>query len=218
MKYNILLVLLFGAFLYASAQEKNDKNMPIAETVNRHIYAVVIGISDYENAGIEKLQFAHKDAEIFAKYLKSKAGGSVPAENIKLLLNKQAPMNAIYSALDWLSKSCQKNDTVYFYFSGHGDVDDEDVYKQGFLLPVNSPSNNYLTNAVRLEDVNNISDNLSVKKNVKVIIITDACHSGRLVDAKSKSLQLLADQLIKVEDNQIRITSCKPEEVSAEDK
>ena len=49
--------------------------------------AIIIGISDYADDGIPDLQFADRDAESFAVWLLSPAGGSIPAEQVKLLTN-----------------------------------------------------------------------------------------------------------------------------------
>ncbi|MFZ1255715.1 MAG: hypothetical protein WAR77_05145, partial [Saprospiraceae bacterium] len=40
-------------------------------------YAVVVGISDYQDPGIPDLRFADRDAEAFANYLRSDAGGKL---------------------------------------------------------------------------------------------------------------------------------------------
>ena len=41
-------------------------------------YAVVVGISSYQDATIDQLQYADADAIAFANFLKSKTGGSIP--------------------------------------------------------------------------------------------------------------------------------------------
>ncbi len=181
------------------------------------VYAVVVGISDYLNVGIDKLSFAHRDAEQFADYLKSPAGGSVPAEQIILLQNEKATFSAIYDALDWLVDTCHENDLVYFYFSGHGDMENSTIYKLGFLLSYNTPRTNYINNAVRIEDLNNYANTLSVKIKAKVILITDACHSGNLAGNDFKGNLLVGEQLKTIQNNEIRITSCAPDQLSVED-
>lgn len=186
-------------------------------TAGGKTYAVIVGISKYANTGIPQLEFAHKDAMVFADYLKSKAGGQVPEENIRLLLNENATYAAIYDALDWLLNVCQKNDLVYFYFSGHGDMENSTIYKLGFLLSYNTPRTNYINNAVRIEDVNNIANTLSVKVNAKVVLITDACHSGKLAGSDFRGTFLVGDQLRAVQNKEIRISSCAPDQLSAED-
>ncbi|HTH30224.1 MAG TPA: caspase family protein, partial [Lacibacter sp.] len=117
-------------------------------------YAVVVGISRYQNSGISELRFANRDAQMFFDYLRSPAGGSVPQDNIRLLLDSTATNAAVYNALSWLTQTVQANDLVYFYFSGHGDMESETARRLGFLLAFNTPRTNYLNNAIRIEDLN----------------------------------------------------------------
>lgn len=58
-------------------------------------------------------------------------------------------------------------------------MENKTVHKLGFLLAANTPRFNYLTSAVRIEDVNNIANTISVEKEDGVVIITDACRSGK---------------------------------------
>ena len=191
-----------------------------AATQSAHLpvtYAVIVGISHYENPGINQLEYAHRDAQVFADYLKSKAGGYVPDENIRLLVNENATYSAIYDALNWLLETCHKDDLVYFYFSGHGDMENNTIYKLGFLLSYNTPRINYINNAVRIEDLNNIANTLSVTNHAKVVLITDACHSGKLAGSDFRGTFLVGEQLRTVQSNEVRITSCAPDQLSVED-
>lgn len=181
-------------------------------------YAIVVGISDYADQGIESLEFAHKDALEFTKYLRSKAGGQVPESNIKMLLNKKASWSAVYQAMDETLEKCVSGDLVYFYFSGHGDIENNRIYKLGYLICHNTPRNNYVNSSLRIEDLNNFANTLSIEKKVKVILITDACHSGKLAGNQSGGSFLVADQLRTVLNQEARLTSCLPEQVSLEDK
>ena len=180
-------------------------------------YAVVVGISNYKNLGEdEQLQFADKDATVFANYLRSKAGGAVPEENIKLLLNEDATYSNIYEALKWLLDSCQKNDLGYFYFSGHGSLENITNSQEGYLISYNTLPNNFAYNAVRIGYLNDVAATLSDRNNGKVIIITDACHSGSAV-ADAAGTKAAGDLLRKEQNNEIRITSCRKDQKSNED-
>lgn len=86
-------------------------------------YAVVVGISDYQDPGIPDLRFADKDAEAFANFLRSPAGGSLDQDHVKVLINAHATMAQFGIALDWLIENAKENDRVIIYFSGHGDVE-----------------------------------------------------------------------------------------------
>jgi len=208
------LFLFLSSFLQAQPQHRLTEIISAAPVPKT--YAVVIGISNYEN-GITNLDFADKDAQVFADYLKSKAGGTVPEENIRLLLNKDATFTAIYDAWNWLLETCQKDDLVYFYFSGHGDMENTTIYKLGFLLSYNTPRSNYINNSLRIEDLNNFANTLSAKNNAKVVLITDACHSGKLAGNDNRGTFLVGEQLRAVINKEIRITSCAPDQLSMED-
>ena len=175
-----LLLILFITVLPGEklwCQQAHNLNLP---SDKRNSYAVVIGISRYASKGIPKLKYANKDARVFADYLLSKSGGSVPKENIRLLTDSNATTAAVYDAMSWLRESCRENDLVYFYFAGHGDMESETIYKLGFLLTFNTPRTNYINNAIRIEDLNNFANTVSVENKANVVLITDACHSGQL--------------------------------------
>ena len=89
----------------------------IAQTLNidqRSTFAVVVGISDYQDDGIPDLRFADKDAEAFANFLRSRAGGSLDGDHLKLLINKEATGAQIAIALDWLIDEVQEGEKVLF--------------------------------------------------------------------------------------------------------
>ncbi len=179
-------------------------------------YALIVGISDYKDEKIRDLRFAHRDAEIFAQFLESTAGGNVPPENIRLLTNEDATIANIYLAKEEFEKKVKSKDRFYFYFSGHGDVE-SDLYRLGFLIAHDTPNKNYLNNAVRIEDINNMANTMSVLKDVEVILITDACHSGKLAGSDNRGKMLVGEQLSKVEKKEIRIASCESDQESQED-
>lgn len=207
--YTALFLLFFG-----NVNAQNATTLPY-----KNVYAVIIGISDYQPGDdIPPLKYAHRDAEAFVNFLKSKAGGSVPSEHIRLLTNQDATVAAVYNALDWLTQTCSKDDLVYFYFAGHGDKESQTIFNLGFLLTYNTPRPNYTNNALRIEDLNNIANTLSVKNNAKVVLITDACHSGDLSTGAFHNSALVGESLIKTHNNEVRIMSCQTDQLSAEDK
>ena len=215
MKY---LLLLFIPFLHASSLFSQANANPSIHSPSPHnTYALVIGISDYESKGIPPLRFAHRDAIEFANYLQSKAGGSVSPENIKLLINENATLAAIDMAMNWLEDNAEKNDLVYFYFAGHGDKETDKIVNRGYLLSYNSPPNNYRDNALEIDALNEMANTLSVKSGAKVILITDACHSGDLAGKNIRGSFLVAEQLRIARASETRITSCAVDQLSFED-
>ncbi len=197
-----------------AAQPLITRELPA--TGNGNTYALIIGVSKYMDPEIPQLQFANRDAEIFAQFLLSKAGGSVPKENIRLLTDSAATTAAVYDAVYWLKNSCSKDDNVYFYFSGHGDLENITMYNNGFLICYDSPPFNYVRLALSIDYLNDIANTLSFEKQANVILITDACHSGKLTGKKFKGNFLAGEQLRKIRDKEIRITSSSAEELSNE--
>ncbi|MEP7337338.1 MAG: tetratricopeptide repeat protein [Acidobacteriota bacterium] len=141
------------------------------------LWAVVIGVSTYKNlARKEQLEYAHRDAEAFAAFLRSPGGGGFPSSQLTLLTNQAATLSAIRSALGTtLPRSVEPDDMVIIYFAGHGVVEGE---HDGYLLAHDSDPQNLYATALQLSELNRIiSDRLKARN---VILIADACHSGQL--------------------------------------
>ena len=212
MKRKLQFILLFIASTFISLAVCAQKN----KSARPNIFAVVIGISQYQNPAIPQLTYADKDATLFADWLQSKAGGSVPGYQVKLFINEKATIANIYEALDWLKTKVSKDDIVYIYFSGHGDIETSDTISQGYLLAWNSPATNYRNNAISVANINENANDLTTRNHAKVIIITDACHSGSMAGDFYKGRQLTAANLQLVLNNQVRLASCEANQQAAE--
>lgn len=90
-------------------------------TFAQKTYAVLVGISDYQALTYQTgdLRFADRDARQMAAFLRSPAGGSVPASRLQVLTNGQATRAHILRAL-MLFRQAGPADRVLLYFSGHG--------------------------------------------------------------------------------------------------
>jgi len=80
--------------------------------------ALIIGIDTYENPGVQKLQFARKDAQRIADALHALDGTTDRFDTIEFLEDVDDT-----KALEALTKSIAglaKGDLFFFYFAGHG--------------------------------------------------------------------------------------------------
>ncbi len=102
-----LLGLMLCSFLGA-------QNLDIDTT---NTYAVVVGISDYQDELIPDLKYAHQDAEAFANFLRSPVGGALDEDHLKVLINEEATQGNLDAELDWLWDIAKENDRVIIYFS-----------------------------------------------------------------------------------------------------
>lgn len=216
MKTACSIFLLFAAIL-TTAQPATKGGAPLsgATPLGSVSKALVIGISNYQDEGIADLRFANRDAREFAAYLRTKSGGGLKEEQIKLLTDEQATTAQIYSALDWLIESCGPEDQALIYFSGHGDVETKTVRQQGFLLAFDTPKTNYMIGAVRLSDLNGYLESIVQERKARVIVITDACRSGNLAGGR-EGASATAAALSSQFQNQVKIMSCQPNELSLE--
>ncbi|MBK7694000.1 MAG: caspase family protein [Saprospiraceae bacterium] len=216
--YTILGIFIFPFYIFSQQKGATPiSKIQINENQSKNTYAVVVGISDYQDLGIPDLRFADKDAEAFANYLKSKAGGNLDADHLKVLLNEKATVAQFAMALDWLMEVVEENDQVILYFSGHGDVEKKTITQPGYLLCWDAPSRVYLAGgALALPMFQDIITTLSAQNKAKVVVITDACRSGKLAGSSVGGSQITGANLAKQYANEIKILSCQPNEYSIE--
>ncbi|MBK8562637.1 MAG: caspase family protein [Saprospiraceae bacterium] len=215
-----LFTTLLGSLIAFSLFSQTEKGLTPSSKKNTSstgvTYAVVIGISDYQDVGIPDLNFADKDAEAFAEWLKSSAGGSVPDSNIIFLTNEKATNARIAASLDWLIEVAGEGEQVVIYFSGHGDVETKTRGQFGFLLAWDSPPTNYKAGAYSIIYLQDIISTLSIDKKARVTVVTDACHAGKLAGSSIGGTQATAQALSQQFASEVKIMSCQPNEFSLE--
>lgn len=160
------LILIFITFLFI--------NLCVAAHINREpqTYALIIGISDYQNNSLGKLRFAESDALSFSDFLKSPSAGNIPEQNIVTLTTKLASRKQILKSADELfKKRALEGDVVIFYFSGHGIEEAGD----GYLMPFEGEKGDALASGIPMDQIFKIINSSPAK--LKSIYI-DACHAG----------------------------------------
>lgn len=182
-------------------------------------YAVVIGISDYENPNITDLSYADKDAAAFVQFLRSPAGGAVPEGNIVFLANENATAGQVASAMDGLLERCKEGDRAIIYFSGHGDVERNTISQPGFLLCRDAPASVYMGGGTfPLIFLQEIISTLSIQNGTSVIVFADACRAGKLAGTSIGGSAYTARNMAKLAASETKILSCQPDELSLEGK
>lgn len=150
-------------------------------TTQGNVYALVVGINKYEDKGIIPLNFAENDATAFATFLKDNKNSPIRnSNNVMLLTGKQATgrniRKAIYKHL--VRKAVQKEDTVIFYFAGHGYSQSNSCYLAGY----DTEPTALKATALSQEDLQGCwKDVLAERK----LLLVDACHSGGLQGVRS---------------------------------
>jgi tetratricopeptide (TPR) repeat protein len=185
------------------------------------LWAVVIGVSKYRNLSAQQqLSFAHRDAEEFAAFLRTPAGGGFPAHQVKVMLDQEATLMSVRTQLGTiLPRDAEANDVVLIFFAGHGLVEGE---RNGYLLLHDSDPQNLYATALQLSELDHIISKQVRARNV--ILITDACHAGQLGPGSRdpKESVLLINQYLteigKSGKGVIRLLASRADELSYEDK
>lgn len=183
------------------------------------LWAVVIGVSNYKNLRPEEqLRFAHRDAEEMAAFLRSPNGGGFPSTQIKVLLNEEATIASVRTALGtWLPRSAEPNDVVYIFFAGHGVVEQG---SDGYLLANDSDPQNLYATALPIAELDRI---VSERLRSRVaVVIADACHSGKIgMASRGVEEQILInrylDEVGKSGAGRFRLLASRADERSYED-
>lgn len=146
----------------------------------RH-WAVIVGVNDYEDTdNYGQLSVCVKDAK--AVYQQLIVGG-FESGAIRLLTDdiddtQKLPYKVnILKALTNIGKATEPDDVLVFYYSGHGDEDENQSYlvaRDGHL-PVLKDT------AVPMARVKEIMESAPARSKV---IVLDACHSGARIGAK----------------------------------
>ena len=143
----------------------------------RNLWAVVVGIDDYPN--IRGLKYAVADARSFYDLLVTV--NQVPAENVFLLLNEQATLQALRSTLGTKVKNkAGGDDMVIIYFAGHGATERDMMSPDGdglekYLLPYGADPNDLYATALPMREVAHILHRI---RSERLVFVADACYSG----------------------------------------
>jgi uncharacterized caspase-like protein len=172
-----------------------NKSLPSQKNLRPRVFAVVVGISDYEGTQLD-LNYSDRDAQLFYNHLKSAMPYEVAAGKSVLLLNESATLSNINAALSNVFSASSPNDFIIFYFSGHGSV--------GEFVPYNH------SEGLKHSDLKNYFKNTAAKFR---LVVADACFSGSIGTANETSVsstQDLYDSRLAV------IMSSKPNQTSLE--
>ncbi len=155
----------------------------------REKYALVIGIGDFKDPQIPRLQFAAKDAEDLARVLQDPRYGRFKPENVILLTNVKATRANILNALQDLFLKVQEDDLVFMYVSSHGSQKqtEKGLMGVGYIVTYDTQVKNIWVDAL---DYQGFSQRAALLKARRKVVFLDTCFSGQ---AGSKGLTIDGD-------------------------
>lgn len=176
-------------------------------------YALVVGVGEYRNLDESRqLLYSESDAEAMYRVLISPEGGQFPPENVRLLTGAQATLANIRQALEeWLPSVAAPADRVVVYFAGHGLVEGG----RGYLAPWDFEPGRVAETSYPMAQLGAVmSERIEARWKV---LLTDACHSGRIDFNAETTNEALDQQLGSLPRNFLTLTATREREQSYED-
>ena len=177
--------------------------------------ALLIGVNDYHlDETIGNLQYCVNDVVEFDKIISDELRGNFSSQLLHSEMDsvKSKPNRSnIMSLAKLLANNSDSDDSILFYFAGHG-WEERGI---NYLLPADSCHNILSESAIPLKWVIETLTNSRARKKFMII---DACQSGSTI-GRSKSIpmsQSFFDEIFSEAEGFAKLTSCKMEQVSYE--
>ena len=143
-------------------------------------WALVVGISQFKDKRLGRLNFASKDAKDFASALVDPSVGRFKASNVHSLVDGEVTTRQLKQELNWLARSANDpNDLVVIFLSSHGTPRNKDTAEVNYIATTDTeiePEDNLFATALPMVQISDI-----VRSRIKAqrtVILLDTCHSG----------------------------------------
>lgn len=147
--------------------------------VEGNYYALLIAVEEYQNPKLYNLQNPVKDANTLKNVLTQKY--LFEPDNILLLENPT--WDKIMNSFDLLSRTLTPDDNLFVFYAGHGWWDEE--ANIGYWLPSDADK----VSKTRWVRNSTLQDYLKEIKARHMLLVTDACFSGSIFNARSISAE-----------------------------
>lgn len=176
------------------ASAEDVKNM-----LKPNLYILTVGVSEYSDNKYN-LTFAHSDADSIAEMFGTMKGKLFNKVEMRKLLNDDATLVNIKTAISWLESEATQKDMVVMFFSSHGALDNKGNL---YLLPYDFSPVSLFATALNIKDITNGINGTPCKK----LIFMDACHSGQ---SGTDLLEFAAIKDVSVDDIVKEISNAEP--------
>lgn len=187
MKKSIIFALMFiTTIAHVWAQNDVDSRIPINQTVNDKMFALIISNENYKHEA--KVPYAQNDGNLFATYCEKTFG--IPRKNIHHV--REATLNDMKHELRWLTRVMKAYDgeaRAIVYYSGHGMPDEKNM--NAVFLPVDG----YASDPSSGMSAASFYNELGKMPSAGTMVFLDACFSGTkreggmLIDARGVAIK-----------------------------
>ncbi|KYC41420.1 hypothetical protein WA1_22265 [Scytonema hofmannii PCC 7110] len=177
----------------ATSRSNSAKHSPTAK-----LWLMLVGVNQYQDERLPNLRYSAVDCQFLAEAL-TKATIEFPDREVKIYHDfaEQLPsLDNILANLQQITAVAKPLDTVLFYFSGHGMI--EQNSHQGFLCLADTRKDDLLGTALSLTEILKRLTQCAAQNQV---VWLDACHSGGMTLRGTNTAETLPNptsQFVKV--------------------
>jgi Caspase domain len=131
-------------------------------------HALLVGISQFDDPKLAKLNSPHSDVEAFAGVLKDPARGGFDSVSVSI----DQDVLTIRDQLSALMDGRSADDMVLLYYSGHG------IVAKGQRLYLATGQSSFDRPQARSIATNEVRDLMEQSRAGRLVVILDCCHSG----------------------------------------
>jgi len=153
-----------------------DDPLNVLKSGRAKLWMLLVGVNQYHDKKLAPLSFAVSDCEGLAEALKE-ATQSFPNQEVIIhcpSATQTSALEAIRASLHRIVNEANSQDTILFYFSGHGIL--EPFTKQPFLCLAQTQIDNLQNTGLGLQE---LLQQLKLCGD-KQLVLLDACHSGSI--------------------------------------
>jgi WD40 repeat protein/uncharacterized caspase-like protein len=159
------------------------------------LWILLVGVNEYEDRQhLASLQYSALDCQGLGEALKEATASFTNKEVIihHDFVSQRPQLESVQQSIQHIIKSAKKDDTILFYFSGHGIL--ETKTQQVVLCLANTNTQKLLATGLPLNDLLKKLSNCAASQQ---LVWLDACHSGGMTLRGTVSLNDPSSQLVE---------------------
>ena len=155
------------------------------------LYALLVGVTGYDNPDYNNIHFSAHDADDLAKALMAQKGGLYADVEVKVIDDRTRPevdptRSNVENGLYWLQHAATNRDLAVVFLSGHGFLDAKQKF---WFLTREADIARLRTTAISNDDLLDLMASIPGKK----VLFVDACHSGAAMTVGYKATETTPD-------------------------
>ncbi len=153
-------------------------------------WALIVGISKFDDSNVPRLNYPSKDAQDFAAVLKDPNVGRFKADHVHTLVDQDATTHNIKTELNWLARNALPDDLVVIFVSTHGSPRELDSRDVNYIVTRDTkvkPQDELFATALGMVELTPVVRSRILAR--RTAILLDTCHSGAAASRKNQDVQ-----------------------------